>query len=220
MSLYLVTPPSAEPLTLVTAKAHLRLTATDDDTLINTVLIPAVRERAELATRRQLITATWALKLDAFPGGWLAGAVGRRAWWGLDPSQGYFLDVPKPPLQSITSITYVDTAGATQTWGSSNYLVDAPTGPRCARGRIAPVYGVVWPFTQAQINALTVLFPCGYGNDETAVPALLKAAMLMDLGTLYEHRESVLADSRAAAIEIPTSSAAIYRGHRSYAQQR
>lgn len=222
MSLSLVAGPSSDAISLATAKAHLRLAQdwTDEDGLIGDILIPAVIERCEASTRRQLVTATWAVRLDAFPGGWLAGAVGWRPWFGMDPTRGYFLDVPKPPLQSVVSVTYVDTAGVTQTWDPSNYLVDAPAGPRCARGRLAPKFGIVWPFTQMQINAMTLTFMAGYGADEDAVPALLKAGMLMDLGTLYEHREAVLADNRAAAIEIPSGTTAIYRAHRSYAQQR
>jgi uncharacterized phiE125 gp8 family phage protein len=173
-----------------------------------TTLITAVRERAETATGRQLITATWDLVLDQFPCGLQPYELGSR-WrdWGFDRIGNLFLDIPKAPLQSVTSISYVDTAGQTQVWAASNYLVDAPSGPRGRRGRIAPAYGVVWPFTQAQINAATVRFVAGYGATAASVPSLLRQAMLMDIATLYENRD-------AEAVAMPTGAASIYRAHK------
>lgn len=218
MSLTLVTAAAVPALTLGHAKAHLRLASdqTDEDDLIGDVLIPAVVERCEARTRRQLITATWDLRLDQ-----PFNAEGSSAeWWLGYARNGYFLDIPKPPLQSVVSVTYVDTAGLTQTWASSNYIVDAPAGPRCARGRLAPGFSIIWPIAQSRINAMTVRFRAGYGDDSEDVPAMLKMGMLMDLGTLYEHREAVLADNRAVAIEIPSGTGAIYRSYRSYPQQR
>lgn len=212
MSLTLVLAPVAPVLDLVQARMQLKVPDSqhDEDALIEDILIPAVTERCELATRRQLITAVWALRLDA--------AVDSE-WWMRDPARGYYIDIPKPPLQSIDSVSYVDTAGVTQTWASGNYIVDAPAGPRCARGRLAPGFSKLWPFAQSRINAMTVQFTAGYGDDSTAVPAMLKAAMLMDLGTLFVNREAVVAGG-GSAIELPTGTAAIYRAHRSYPQQR
>jgi uncharacterized phiE125 gp8 family phage protein len=184
-----------------------------------TTLVAAVRERAEAATGRQLLTATWDLRLDTFPCGVQPFELGLH--WSFDRIGNMFLDIPRPPLQSVSSITYIDTAGQTQTWSSANYVVDAPSGPRGRRGRIAPAYGVVWPFTQAQINAATVRFVAGYGATGAAVPALLRQAQLMDLAALYENREAVVvSEARASAIEVPMGAAAIYRAHRTYGQAR
>jgi len=180
-----------------------------DPTIV--ALVSAVRERAEAATGRQLLTATYDLVLDSFPCGVQPFELGLH--WTVDRIGNMFLDIPRPPLQSVTSITYVDTAGATQTWSSANYLVDKPSGPRCRRGRIAPAYGVVWPFTQAQINAATVRFVAGYGATGASVPALVRQALLMDLTALYEHRGD-------EATPVPAFAASIYRAHKSYAQAR
>jgi uncharacterized phiE125 gp8 family phage protein len=176
-----------------------------------TALVAAVRDRAEAATGRQLLTATWDLVLDSFPCGVQPFELGLH--WSFDRIGNMFLDVPRPPLQSVTNITYVDTAGQSQTWSSASYLVDKPSGPRCRRGRIAPAYGVVWPFTQAQINAATVRFVAGYGATGASVPPLLRQAMLMDLTALYEHRGD-------EATPVPAFAASIYRAHKSYAQAR
>jgi len=184
---------------------------TVDPTIV--MVISAARERAEAFTGRQLITATWDLVLDEFPCGLQPYELG--AHWTHDRVGNMFLDIPKPPLQSITTITYVDTAGQSQTWSSSNYLVDAPSGPRCRRGRVAPAYGVVWPFTQAQIKAATVRFVAGYGATGASVPALLRQALLMDLSALYEHR-----GDDGGVVPLPAGAASIYRAHRTYALSR
>ena len=54
MSLTLVSPPAAEPVTLAEAKSHLKLDTSDEDTLIAS-LITAARARAEWHTGRALV---------------------------------------------------------------------------------------------------------------------------------------------------------------------
>jgi uncharacterized phiE125 gp8 family phage protein len=205
------TSPIAEPITLAHAKAQVRREeVTDDDAFLETILIPAVRNRGEQETHRQFITAVWDLKLDRFP-------------WPCDVSPGEeirypqgVIKVPKAPLQEVTYIKYVDGDGVLQTWSSSNYLVDAPTGEQASRGRITPAYGVSWPSTRDQINAVTVRFVAGYGDTDTSVPARLKIAMLVDLGTQYENREDFVGGQGYSVSEFPTGSSSIYRAFRSY----
>jgi uncharacterized phiE125 gp8 family phage protein len=195
MALFLVTAPADEPITLSEAKQQVRRTdVTADDSYLQTILIPAVRERAEIATRRQLLTATWDLKLDAFP-------------CGADDA----IVLPKAPLISVTSISYVDPDGATQTWSSSLYAVSAPTGPMAARGEIRPVYGESYPSVRFQTNAVTVRFVAGYGTSATSVPPRLKMGMLLDLGTLYEHREDLVVGQGYALAEFTSGAGAVYR---------
>lgn len=189
--------PIAEPVTLAEAKRQVRrVDVDDDDTYLGTMLIPAVRERGEQATRRQFITATWDLRIDhRFP---------------------CEIVIPRPPLQSVTSITYVDTAGVTQTLAADQYQVDAPSGPQAQRGRIRPVYGVIWPITRCQMNAVTVRFVAGYGDDDSATPPRLKLAMLLDLGTLYENREDAVVGQGFAITPFPNDAASVYRTFKSY----
>ena len=165
MSLKLVTAPSAEPVSLIEAKAHLRVDIADDDTLI-TALIVAARKWCDEYTGRQFVTATWDWFLDGF-------------------CQSFV--VPIPPLQSVTSIKYLDTAGVEQTLDAGTYRVDAVSEP----GRIALDYGKTWPSTYPVINAVTVRFVAGYGA-AGAVPEPIKQAMLILIGELYEQREESL----------------------------
>lgn len=55
MHLVIVTPPAAEPVSV--AEAHARIDASDEDTLIGS-LITAARELVETETARRLITQT------------------------------------------------------------------------------------------------------------------------------------------------------------------
>lgn len=164
MALNQTVAPVSEPITTAEAKAFLKVQHDADDAVIDT-LIKHVRDVCEHHCQRQLMTATWRLTLDSFPGG----------------SDGIIL-IP-PPLQSVTSVSYVDAAGTTQTLSSSLYAVDARTDP----GWLVPAEDEEWPETDEVINAVTVTYQAGYASRE-AVPADLKALMLAHLAQLYDKR--------------------------------
>lgn len=187
MALTLVTAPATEPVTLAEAKSHLRVTTTDDDVLI-TALIVAARESAESAMGRALITQTWDMTIDGFPP---------------------VIDVPLPPLQSVTSINYVDENGDSQTLATTEYTVDIKSSP----GRLVESYGKTWPTTRDVINAVTVRFVAGYGAS-ASVPQAIKQGMLMHIGHMYANRESVLVGIQAQ--DMPQASAFLYQPYRVY----
>lgn len=66
MNLYLLTPPTAEPVTVAEAKAALRIDGTEFDALLPG-LIASAREVAEQETGRQLVEQTWRAELDDWP---------------------------------------------------------------------------------------------------------------------------------------------------------
>lgn len=148
-------------------------TNTTEDPYV-TNLILAARERAEIATRRQMLQATWDLKLDAWP-------------------RDQVIELPKPTLSSVTSVQYTDTAGTLQTLTvSTDYLVSAPVGPRSRRGRITLAFGMSWPSIRTIADAIVVRFVAGYGTTRADVPKLLRQAMLIDMGTMHEHRDDAV----------------------------
>lgn len=214
MSLTLVTEPTTEPLTIDDVRAHLRIDVDDDDPYLTT-LIAVARERCEGATRRTLITQTWDLFLDQWPT-W-DGYHGGRTFEPVNTllPAGGFVALPKAPLQSVSFVKYTDLGGTVQTWDPSNYLVEAPVGPRCARGRLALGWVKVWPVIRPTMNAIQIRLVTGYGDRASDVPSILKQAMLLDIGTLFENRESVLSGARAASIEIVSTTREIYKAYRS-----
>lgn len=224
---------AVEPVTLDEAKLQVKLpvgVTHPEDSLLEDILIPAARERAEGATNRAIRQATYDLALDSvdeWPWGsdraQIAdrGSLGRSASWTRRMS---WIDLPKPPLVEVLSITSVDVDGVTQTFATNQYLVDAPTGSKPRRGRVALAYGATWPWTRDQINALTIRFVAGYSTLPLPtygppLPALLKAAMLLDIATLYgPARENVAVGTIVAAI--PGTANDIYRSFRSWPVQR
>lgn len=170
MALFLFTPVATEPLTLAEVKTHVRQDRDDDDGLL-AALITAAREHGETFTHRALAPQVWDLKLDAFPCGAYVPIV-----------------LPKPPVTAIGSISYLDSNGDTQTWGSSNYTTDLPSGAWAAPARIVPAYGLTYPTTRSVMNAVTVRFTCGY----TSCPEGIKAALKLLIGHWYANREAVV----------------------------
>jgi len=182
MAIRLITPPAAEPISLEEAKAHLRVDHDTDDALIS-MLIGAARQDCEEWTARAFVTQTWELVVDAFPTNEIL--------------------IPRPPLQSITSIKYDDGDGFEQTLSSTEYVVDDVSQP----GWVVPVT-TGWPSSIFEgINAVRIRYVAGYatsGNspDNLAdnVPGPIKAAIMLRLGQLYEHREDVIAGTTAVAL--------------------
>jgi len=142
MPLVLTTPPTAEPIALAEAASHIRQDSSDDDSLVRN-LIRTARQHVEQITRRQLIAATYTLYRDAF---------------------APVIRLPRPPVISVDSISYVDTSGETQTVASGVYYAD--TGPTVPAVREA--YGQSWPATRGYRNDVRVTYTAGYAAPFTA----------------------------------------------------
>lgn len=158
----LLTDATTEPVTLEQVKLQCRIEHSDLDTHLEG-LIKTARKHVEAITRRTLLPQTRKLVLDAFP------------------SEGEVIKLLYPPVTDVSSITYVDTSGTTQTWSSSNYIKSLTSEP----ARIATAYNVQWPITREQIDAVTVNYTVGYASAD-AVPQPLKQAILLLVESFYE----------------------------------
>ncbi len=69
--------------------------------------------------------------------------------------------------------------------------------PRKAR---AP-NGLWWPVTRSQLDAVVVRFQCGYGAAGSQVPQLLRRAVLLTAGDLYENREGTVVTERRVTVQ-------------------
>jgi uncharacterized phiE125 gp8 family phage protein len=194
--LSLVTPPTSEPIDLATAKQQCRVDLGDDDALIEGY-ITAARQLVEEITGRQLITATWDLILDGF---------------------SCCIDLPKPPLQSVVSVKYVDTAGVTQTVPTSNYKVIGAVGsavnPAAPLAKIEQAYATYWPIARCESGNVTVRFTAGYG-DATKVPLPIVQAQLLLIAHWYRNRESVVI-SPASVSTLPQAVDALLGPYRTF----
>lgn len=156
MGLNLIQESTDEPVNLQEVRDFCNFPLTDRDDEFRAHMRMA-RERVEGVVHRQLLTATWELYLDAFPG----------------TTDKIFLTdhCARPPFQSVTSIVYTDVDGVSQTVATNDYaLSSAPES-----GRIALAYNTNWPSTRAIAEAVTITFVNGHGDDPVNdVPEIYK----------------------------------------------
>lgn len=184
-----ITPPATFPVTLAEAKAHLRYTATDQDGLIMG-LVEAATDYAEAFTGRAFIDRTLDFYLDKFP----VGAI----------------ELPLPPLIEVSGLFYVDDDGNEQQF--TTFEVDTASHP----GRIYLNSSTSWPTPRDAANAVRIRYRAGYLDSASppspAVPASIMAAILLTIGTLFEHRETVVVGQPAAMV--PWSAEQLLRRYR------
>ncbi len=170
--------PAVEPMTLVVAKSFARQDDSADDTLI-TSFIKSAREWCESYTRRAFITQTWTQIID-----WRFPEV---------------IILPHAPLQSVTTLTYIDTAGDEQTLTeNTHYTVDTQREP----GRVYEVYTTNWPTPRFIRQAITVTYKAGYGDASTAIPSPIITACQQLLLHMYDTREPVLVGTISKELEM------------------
>ena len=166
--------PGALAVTAAELRDHLRLDGTDQDTYLETLLNTAI-EKVEEDTGRALITQTWKLHLPRF-------------WSGS-------LELPRSPLQSVTSITYIDTDGNSQTLATSEY--DVITEAQV--GRIETAYGKTLPSTRSTSQAVTITFVAGWGAAGANVIAKARHAVKLLAAHYFAHSEPVTVHGPAPA---------------------
>lgn len=163
--------PTSEPVTIDEAKTQARITATADDAYVLS-LIKAAREQVETDARKVLTTQTFVQRLDQFP--------------------GEYIRLERTPVSSVTSITYLDSNGDSQTLSTDVWELDAKrTVPR-----IWLKYNQTWPVTRDIQNAVTITFVAGYGG-ASAVPQIAKQAMALQIGSWYRDREMTDHETRS-----------------------
>jgi uncharacterized phiE125 gp8 family phage protein len=141
-SITVTIPPHAEPLGIQEIYNHLRITSTDEEAYILN-LGTAAREMVESDTGRALVAQTFQLKLDEFPDE---------------------IILPRSPVISVSSITYKDTAGATQTLATTEYILHTADDPP----KITLAYSKSWPSVYDEPRCITVTFIAGYAAKFTA----------------------------------------------------
>jgi uncharacterized phiE125 gp8 family phage protein len=161
MTLFRTVEPVAEPVTLVEAKAHLRIDHGDDDDLLS-ALIRAARQEVERSAGLALIAQSWRMVLDDWPADGCA-------------------TVRLHPLIEIQSVTAFGDDGEATILDPSTYRLDRLSRP----ARIHFATPVV-PFHA--VNGIEVDFTAGFGEAGTDVPDLLKRAILLLVAHWYEFR--------------------------------
>jgi len=167
-----ITAPALEPLSLVEAKAWLKVDSTADDTLI-LALITAARVHIEQATRLLLLTQSWKLVADCWPC--------QRQW------RGRIVDVPLSPVQSVTSITLYDEEDVVTPVNPATYRLD--------RSQVNPrlIFSALPPAPQRLAQGIEIALVNGFGDTAATVPEPLRQAMRLLLAHFYLNRGDVTA---------------------------
>jgi uncharacterized phiE125 gp8 family phage protein len=140
LKLKIITPPPVEPVTLEEVKAQLRID--EDDTSLDDALTPiitAAREWCEGYQNRAYVEQT----LEFAQNGW--------------PCDRFI--IPRPPLQSVSSVKYTNSDNVETTWSTSSYVMDNYSEP----GQLLKKNGVCWPsecFISS--NGIKVRYVAGY----------------------------------------------------------
>ena len=186
-STVLTTAATTLPLSLGEIKDYLGVEDSDEDE--DPSLMGALRTATlavERYMRRTLVTTTWTLWMDRFPGKALP-------WWdgvrqGADTELTDLtesINIPRPPLISITSIKAYKQDGTTTTVTASDYIVDLASEP----ARVALKVAKSWPTDALRaINGVEVIFIAGYGPVGSDVPEDIRRALLIIIGDLHENR--------------------------------
>ncbi len=162
----LIAEPAMEPVSLAEAKAWLREDTTDEDQLIQTLLVSA-RLTLESWTRRFFITQGWRLVCDR---------------WPLPKGRNQTIDIAFAPFLAVTAIRIYDTDDIA--------TVLSPTTYHCGvgdqGGRI--LFDNAPPAPGRAINGLEIDFTVGFGSTPTQIPEPLRRAILLLVAHWREHR--------------------------------
>lgn len=189
--------PAVEPLTLALVKSQCRLDTADtsQDALL-LIYIQAAREFVEQQTGRSVITQTWKLTRDRFPGSSLLNVISPVVsspladGWNVfgTVNQAYRIPLPRGPVLAVEVVNYFDPLNGLQAVDPATYVVVLGDTP-C----IAPVFGSCWPCPAWRPDAVQITYSAGYGPTAAAVPATLQLAMLLLVGHWNENREATQA---------------------------
>ena len=174
-----VTTAAVNPLfTTAQAKEHLKVDVTEDDTIIDNLILAATQS-CEIFTNQYFIDTVVTQYSDTWDG---------------------FYRLYKSPVSAITHVKYYDSDDSLQTLASSNYILDGTSKP----ARIGIAIDGELPNLSNRINAVEVKYTVGYGTASTDVPEGIRQAVLLTIGNWYENRQSVI--TGRTATELPLSS--------------
>lgn len=177
----LITGPTREPIDLDELKKVVQNDTDADDTILDRS-ISSARQWLESQTGLQLLTAT------------------RENWLPAFPSSS--IELTRAPLQSVTSVKYLDDLGALQTIDAADYVVSTDAAERPTRGTVDLPVGGVWPTVCYRPGAVRVRFVCGFGDVPSAVPEILRDLLYQLIYAKY-HALRCVGDARTTAPSWP-----------------
>eukprot|EP01032_Pedospumella_encystans_P001696 gene1696-1977_t len=173
MTIIELAPPTAEPLTLVEIRAHLRLDTEEEDALLSALAIVA-REHLERETGLVLAARDFRLCLDDWPADGI-------------------VTIARGPVRAVASVTVYDGEGEPQVVDLAGHLLDGDARPARLWLREVPEPG-------RTMNGIEVEFSAGFGESGADVPETLKRAMLLHVAAMFACRGVVAPDAQPALV--------------------
>lgn len=206
MNPVVVTAPILLPVTLAEAKDQARAKDyADDDDFLNSAISRGT-SYVELRTGRALITREYRGFMDCWP--W------DRSWTSIIPTPNALylgrlgsgmvdqraIDIPRPPLQSVTHVITYDDSDVATTLDPASYYVDTASFV----GRIVRRNAASWACPARTANGIEIQWIAGYGADSTAVPDNYRHAILLMIDHFYENRSAVVGvEARDSSTPLP-----------------
>ncbi len=154
------TEPSTEPVTAETLRNHLRVDDKSTDRELDVLITTARQVVEQLYLWKLLIDQTVVEYFDLF-------ANGMELSWG--------------PVDSVTSVQYIDVDGDTQTLSTDIYELAFKNGAGIVRLK----FNQVFPSTQIHKDVVWITYVAGYGSADD-VPKAIQQAILLYAGGLYD----------------------------------
>jgi uncharacterized phiE125 gp8 family phage protein len=167
MSLVMTSAPALEPVSLAEAKAHLRIDASAEDALVQSLIVTS-RLHIEAALGLALITQSWSYFLDRWP------KAGR-------------IVLPLRPIAAVSHICVWSEDGTSETLDPAAFLLDGQGMPP----RLVARSGIADASSMRPANGIEIGFTAGFGASVEDVPATIRHALLLLVAHWYEHREPV-----------------------------
>jgi len=178
--------PASEPVSLAELKDALRITATNEDTLLTQLIIDA-RVYCEDYTGRKFITQTIVSYGDNF------GSVDEEWFTGhrIASLQSIYsgkrcMIMDWTPAQSITTVETIDSDNTESTYSATNYYLDNfddNMNPKLILNDTADI-----PTSLRRSNNIKITWIAGYGDNATDVPASIRRGIIMAASHLYTNR--------------------------------
>jgi uncharacterized phiE125 gp8 family phage protein len=164
MTYALITPPTAEPISLAELKAHLRVDGGDEDALLAS-LIRVARQYLERMAGLALVSQGWRLYLGRWP-------------------ESGVVEIARGPVLSVDAVRAFDELGEENEISLVGHVLDGARRP-------ARLWLRERPEARQAINGVEVDFTAGFAEAGEDVPDMLKRAMLVHAAHMYEFRGAV-----------------------------
>lgn len=179
--LTVTTQPTAEPVSLQEVKQYLRIEDSTDERVIRP-FIETARRFCEEHIGRALMQQTITMFVDAYDD------TNDPLWEGTrtGPYLNYYknyIQLSKPPVISVTSVSTFDDDDTETTMASSRYYVDTVREP----ARVVLRQGETFPTALRVANAIKVVYVAGYAS-AYSVPEPIRMGLMQHIAYLYEHR--------------------------------